>query len=595
VSATLAYQIASGPRHTPSHARKYTHLIEFRGRDSFSNFRLDELEDVLSCYHAEEGGRFKYKLDIEPVIKDVDAVSKYPICGYVSFPNEDVAREVAMKCSQVRSVIEVWGDAPNLQETCRQVEDVSTKWIQEVYSGNAHSSSDSWRVIFRRFGKGGKSGLDCKGKTDLLENHFFDSLDQFPTNVDLTDSATHTMIYLENWSTYQAHLMEQKDRRLRKSQIDASFEDDVVQETSIDAAVAHAKDSMDTKYRPSRYLFGRVIATNENVGDRYDVKKRPFIGTTTMDAISSHIAANAARIRQHDVVLDPFCGTGSLLISAAALGANVVGSDIDGDSIYGLKGNNGEKRRSKNGNFVRKGGGDQSDKSIRDNFIHYSLDKNLLALIDMNAEEWAESQSALHRNTYDGSDFDRTDDRGWNDSQRKWASYAKFDAIVTDPPYGRKEKLVIAPSLTPTSDTDSPDVCNRLQPCTGGNASEGNDPDVSNVATMGCLFKIAARRLRSGGRLVFWLPTECDLTDSQLRAQLRLFEQAAGLPSLSKHRADSFGLSLDDVDHALSGRKMLEEDVNPDSGFEDYLQFERARPQRMHKDLTRWLCVYTRK
>ena len=33
-----------------------------------------------------------------------------------------------------------------------------------------------------------------------------------------------------------------------------------------------------------------------------------------MDAVSAHLSANAGRVKPNDLVLDPYCGTGSLLI-----------------------------------------------------------------------------------------------------------------------------------------------------------------------------------------------------------------------------------------------------------------------------------------
>lgn len=65
---------------------------------------------------------------------------------------------------------------------------------------------------------------------------------------------------------------------------------------------------------------------------RFDVKKRSYVGPTTMDAEMSFLMANAAAVRPGSCVLDPFCGTGGVLLAAVALGANAAGSvgcDID--------------------------------------------------------------------------------------------------------------------------------------------------------------------------------------------------------------------------------------------------------------------------
>lgn len=59
------------------------------------------------------------------------------------------------------------------------------------------------------------------------------------------------------------------------------------------------------------------------------LKKRKFIGNTSMDTQLSLLMANQALVRPNHLVFDPFVGTGSLLVSAAKFGAYVLGADID--------------------------------------------------------------------------------------------------------------------------------------------------------------------------------------------------------------------------------------------------------------------------
>lgn len=47
----------------------------------------------------------------------------------------------------------------------------------------------------------------------------------------------------------------------------------------------------------------------------HSVKNRHFIGNTSMDAGLSFIMANHARVKQDDLVFDPFVGTGKLILS----------------------------------------------------------------------------------------------------------------------------------------------------------------------------------------------------------------------------------------------------------------------------------------
>lgn len=89
-----------------------------------------------------------------------------------------------------------------------------------------------------------------------------------------------------------------------------------------------------------KLYFGRLISTQtlRGVVDKHDLKKRPYISTTSMDAELALITANLALAAPGKVFLDPFCGTGGFMIAAAELGVWVLGSDIDGRSFRGKKG-----------------------------------------------------------------------------------------------------------------------------------------------------------------------------------------------------------------------------------------------------------------
>lgn len=54
-----------------------------------------------------------------------------------------------------------------------------------------------------------------------------------------------------------------------------------------------------------------------------------------MDPQLSLLMANQAKIQTGDLVLDPFVGSGSLLVAAAEFGAYVFGSDIDYLMLHG--------------------------------------------------------------------------------------------------------------------------------------------------------------------------------------------------------------------------------------------------------------------
>jgi tRNA (guanine10-N2)-dimethyltransferase len=48
---------------------------------------------------------------------------------------------------------------------------------------------------------------------------------------------------------------------------------------------------------------------------------------------------NLSMVKKNETLLDPFCGTGGILIEAGILGIKIIGSDIDKKLVYGCKEN----------------------------------------------------------------------------------------------------------------------------------------------------------------------------------------------------------------------------------------------------------------
>jgi tRNA (guanine10-N2)-dimethyltransferase len=69
----------------------------------------------------------------------------------------------------------------------------------------------------------------------------------------------------------------------------------------------------------------------------YNLKphKRPFFYPGSMSPKLARCMVNLTGVKEGDLVLDPFCGTGGILIEAGIIGANVVGVDIDERMVEG--------------------------------------------------------------------------------------------------------------------------------------------------------------------------------------------------------------------------------------------------------------------
>ena len=193
----------------------------------------------------------------------------------------------------------------------------------------------------------------------------------------------------------------------------------------------------------------------------YDLKRRPYIGTTSMDAALSLVTANLALAASGRLCFDPFVGTGSFLVAAAHFGGTVVGSDIDGRQIRGRGG-----------------------RSIEGNFSHYGLQPRLLDAFT--------------------SDLTNTPLR-----RGRW-----LDCILTDPPYGVREGLKVLGSRTAEK---------AKTPVMVGGTMGHLLPDYvppkrpyGFMAMLADVLTFAREHLVDGGRIAFWMPVanedgECEV------------------------------------------------------------------------------------
>jgi len=85
-----------------------------------------------------------------------------------------------------------------------------------------------------------------------------------------------------------------------------------------------------------RFFFGLKLCEVAPRGfvDRRP-SRRPFFHPTAMMPKLARCMVNLTRARAGELFLDPFCGTGSILIEAALIGCQVVGLDIDKRMCFG--------------------------------------------------------------------------------------------------------------------------------------------------------------------------------------------------------------------------------------------------------------------
>jgi tRNA (guanine10-N2)-methyltransferase len=100
------------------------------------------------------------------------------------------------------------------------------------------------------------------------------------------------------------------------------------------------------------------------------LKDRPFMSPTAMPPLQAAIMANCALIQKGFFSWDPFCGSGSIMLMCAKMGADLTfGSDMDW-------------RYFKTGQSNAKQGGSK-EANLRENFVHYGLLQPLLVRADV--------------------------------------------------------------------------------------------------------------------------------------------------------------------------------------------------------------------
>ena len=90
--------------------------------------------------------------------------------------------------------------------------------------------------------------------------------------------------------------------------------------------------------------LGREVFAGLKIEDRRRISereptKRPFFSPVTLSPRMARALINLARTRRGERLLDPFCGTGAILLEAGLMDITPVGSDFDEKMISGAKEN----------------------------------------------------------------------------------------------------------------------------------------------------------------------------------------------------------------------------------------------------------------
>ncbi|MBC7108749.1 MAG: methyltransferase domain-containing protein [Methanomassiliicoccales archaeon] len=85
------------------------------------------------------------------------------------------------------------------------------------------------------------------------------------------------------------------------------------------------------------FISDRVIDRKQY--DQRKVALRPFFSPISLHPRYARALVNLSMVKANETLLDPFCGTGGILIEASLIGARVFGSDVSEEMIEGCKRN----------------------------------------------------------------------------------------------------------------------------------------------------------------------------------------------------------------------------------------------------------------
>ena len=230
---------------------------------------------------------------------------------------------------------------------------------------------------------------------------------------------------------------------------------------------------------PEFLYLGRYVAgTARDASLTFDLKKRRYIATTSMDAELSLLTANMALAAPGKLFYDPFVGTGSFPLAAAHWGAVAWGSDIDGRAVRGsTAGING----------AGGSGGSRTGRcDVRGNFEQYGI---LSGLGDVFTADL--THIPLRRGV-----------AGDGTSTNRW-----IDGIICDPPYGVREGPRVLGVRNPEK---KPWVVEAGKKMFKDPTFIPPKQPYSFTALLDDLLRFAADTLVDNGRLSFWMPTAND-------------------------------------------------------------------------------------
>ena len=319
------------------------YLATFIFNNNFYNFCLPELISIAELYNLKNftynKDTFSYNIQKEP----------YITISFDGVENPDLCKKLIERCTLLKNIIKVYGEGRSMDEV-----------IDDIEKNNMKEFKDEVESL-----KSFRFDIDFRGKCETreIELEMINKFDKFgfKAKVDIKNAERIFVIFRNS-------VENQKTKEIISS----------------------------------KYYFGIEMAGKDekklHFYTKYVLTKRKYIGPTATDHLLSFLMANFAQIKEGQMVIDPFVGTGSLLIPPSHYKALCFGCDLDVRVLRGYS--VGYTRKSEEDKTPQKKQG-----NIFSNFDDYNFPRPQIIRQDINKPAFRK------KNLF-------------------------FDAIICDPPYG---------------------------------------------------------------------------------------------------------------------------------------------------------------
>ena len=363
-------------------------LIFFNTDSSYCNFKLAEFTALLRLSDVSNER-------IEKIAKSCDGIKGESLIFLIidALDDDGIAKLIMERSILIKVIIELWSHADSIANIITDLKQLISSSYEPIMRCT-ESESKSWSFHIQTFYHGLNPAASSRCR-DLF--HFIPF--SGPVNINGPDNEIWLVLdYFTNGSK-KSHC------------IDSSNFNEMGEDVSFNSVPAYV---------------GRVLATNGSTKDllkKYDLKRRRYLGPTSLDHSLAFILANLAGARKQMIALDPFVGTGSILVSLAHFGVLCYGFDIDIRVLKGQMHAGREREGESAENDIESG----TRRDIYENFKQYGLQPPNLIRLDnhlINRHLHLKQTSSISNSSSSSSSVTSVEEG------------IRFDIIVTDPPYG---------------------------------------------------------------------------------------------------------------------------------------------------------------